>query len=370
MAGTGLDVTATRRAIVIDVRMHRHAGIGTYIRNVVPRVMALRPAWEFTLLTPRGAAPDWISDNRATLVPCESDIYTVREQIELPLRTPRGVDLFWSPHYNIPVLSRAPLAVTVHDVCHLALPELYGGVVRQQYARRMFAAVRRRADEILFVSEFTQNEFESYVGAPRRHTIVHNGVDAGWRVPIGGPSPRPRPYLLCVGNTKPHKNLGALLQAFESLLGTIEHDLVVVGNQSKQRTIDDDALRNAARLGGRVHLVRDADDAALKRYVMHATAVVLPSLYEGFGLPALEAMAAGTPCIVSAIGSFAEVCGPTAMYFNPRDPKDIATQILCLLDDKALSAALATRGRTRSETFTWERTAERTVEALDRAASR
>src|SRR5262249_18859815 len=156
--------------VVIDVRMFRHAGIGTYIRNVVPRVMATRPSWRFTLLAAPRALPDWQANGRTAVTTCANDIYTVREQLEIPFRTPRRADLFWCPHYNVPVLSRLPLVVTVHDVCHLAMTELYGGAARSAYAKFMFGTVRRRASEILFDSEFTRTEFFRHVAYPRTPT--------------------------------------------------------------------------------------------------------------------------------------------------------------------------------------------------------
>ena len=353
-------------AVAIDVRMLRHAGIGTYIRHVVPRVVAARPSWRFTLLAPREVPSDWVQSSHATIVACGSGIYSIREQVELPARAPRGVDLFWSPHYNVPVLSRAPLVVTVHDVCHLALPELYGAGLRQQYARSMFGTVRRRAREVIFDSDFSRDEFLRLVGAPKRATTIHLGVDRDWFAPLSGESPRFRPYILFVGSTKPHKNLGALLAAFEQIRDSVPHDLVIVGGQ-KQRTTDGGALDLASRLGDRVATVADADDDVLKRYVAHAAALVLPSLYEGFGLPPLEAMAAGCPAIVSSAASLPEVCGHAALYCDPRDPDDLARQLVRVLKDARLREQLINTGRSHAARFDWDVCARRTTEVLERA---
>lgn len=361
-------MSAAGPSVAIDVRMLRHAGIGTYIRHVVPRVVSSRPSWRFTLFAPREVPRDWIAASNASLVACDSSIYSIREQVELPVRSPRGVDLFWSPHYNVPVLSRAPLVVTVHDVCHLALPELYGAGLRQQYARSMFGAVRRRAREVIFDSDFSRDEFRRLVGEPKRATTIHLGVDRGWFAPPGPESPRGRPYVLFVGSTKPHKNLSALLAAFERIRDAVPHDLVIVGGQ-KQRTTDGGALDLAARLGERVVTVEDADDDALKRYVAHAAALVLPSLYEGFGLPPLEAMAAGCPAIVSAAASLPEVCGAAALYCDPRDPDDLARQLRRVLDDASLRAELVAAGRAHVVRFDWDVCAQKTMEVLERALS-
>lgn len=352
--------------VVIDVRMLRHAGIGTYIRNVVPRVIASRPAWHFTLLAPRGASTAFSVFTNATVVPCDSRIYSVAEQLELPMRAPSGADVFWSPHYNVPLGARARLVVTVHDVAHLALPEIHGGALRQLYARRMFAAVRRRARAIMFNSAFTEDEFARLVGATKKSTVIHLGVDESWSMPVDGPPPHARPYLLFVGSVKPHKNLLMLIRAFETLLGLIEHDLVIVGACHGQRTLDTPALALGASLGDRVRFVDGVEDAALKRYVTCATALVLPSLYEGFGLPALEAMAAGCPCIVSTAASLPEVCGDAALYCDPRDVGDIARCIYSMVTDAALRDRLVRAGRARAGQFDWNQTAARSAAVLER----
>jgi glycosyltransferase involved in cell wall biosynthesis len=348
--------------------MLRHAGIGTYIRNVVPRVVAARREWQFTLLSARRALPDWTLSDRERVQPCSSDIYSIAEQVELPLKTPRTARLFWSPHYNVPVLSRAPLVVTVHDVCHLALPDVYGGAAQGAYARYMFGTVRRRAREIVFDSDFTRAEFVRHVGEPTRSTTALLGVDRVWRAPVHSPRPHPRPYVLFVGSGKPHKNLSALIKAFEmSRTDLAGHDLLLLGSFQRQRTIDTDALSLAGTLGSRVRLIRDANDAAVRAFVAGAAALVLPSLYEGFGLPALEAMAAGCPCLVSNVASLPEVCADGALYCDPRDPSDIARQLIRLLTDADLRARLVHAGRLRADRFDWDVTAEQTAAVLDRA---
>jgi glycosyltransferase involved in cell wall biosynthesis len=354
--------------VVIDVRMLRHAGIGTYIRNVVPRVMTARPNWRFTFLAAPQALPDWQTNGRTVVTTCVSDIYTVREQLEIPFRTPRRADLFWSPHYNVPILSRLPLVVTVHDVCHLAMTELYGGAARATYAKFMFGEVRRRASEILFDSDFTRTEFIRHVGVPRSATTALLGVDAVWRSARETTRPHERPYVLFVGSAKPHKNLVALLEAFGMSRDEIpDHDLILLGSFRRQRTIDSTAIALANSLGERVRIVADPGDDAVRAYVAHAAALVLPSLYEGFGLPAVEAMAAGCPCLVSNVASLPEVCATGALYCDPANPADIARQLVRLLNDTELRATLVRAGQLRAAALDWEETARHTASALDRA---
>jgi glycosyltransferase involved in cell wall biosynthesis len=171
-----------------------------------------------------------------------------------------------------------------------------------------------------------------------------------------------------VGSAKPHKNLIALLRAFDAARDALtDHDLVLVGAFEHQRTLDAEAIALARSLGSRVRLVGDADDAAVRAFVANASALVLPSLYEGFGLPAIEAMAAGCPCLVSSAASLPEVCGDGAVYFDPNDPADIAGQLVRVLTDGELRARLVSAGRARAASFDWDDTASRTAAALDRA---
>ena len=352
--------------VVIDTRMHRHAGIGRYITNVVPRVIAQRPDWRFTLLGPETLRndPAW-RDLPVQVVHCSSGIYSVREQLELPLRTPRAVDLFWAPHYNVPIAVRAPLVVMIHDVAHLVLRDSRAWRLRRAYARRMLAAVRRRARAVLFNSEFSRREFARYVGEPRLGEAIHLGVDHGWHALARAESPQPRPYLLFVGSIKPHKNLSRLLDAFALVRDEIDMDLVIAGSWRGQRTIDEGVLHDVGSFGSRVRLLNEPTDVELATHMAHALALVLPSLYEGFGLPALEAMQLGCPCIVSQNAALPEVCGDAAAYIDPMDPRDIASQILVVARDEALRARLAEAGRARAASFDWDFTARRTAAVLE-----
>jgi len=356
--------------IAIDVRMINHSGIGTYIRNVVPRVMGRLQNWQYTMLVARGAAipAEWTSSAAIDVVECRSDIYSIAEQFELPFRQPASSDVFWSPHYNVPLMARGKLVVTVHDVGHLALSDLYGGALRQTYARSMFAGLRRRASRIMFVSDFTRREFERYVGTPPRGSaVIHNGVDSSWFETMSDKSPHPRPYVLFIGSVKPHKNLGGVLRALQLAGNAYAGDLLVVGDHVDQRTIDRDSLTLAQQLGERVRFAGRIDDEALKRYVAHADALVMPSLYEGFGLPPLEAMAAGCPCVVSTRGALPETCGDAALYCDPVNPADIARQIVRLNAEPGLRDEHIRLGRERARGFSWDACAVDTAVVLESA---
>lgn len=351
--------------------MARDSGIGTYIRHLLPLVIAARPQWRFTLLGHAAGLKElaWDRLPNVAIRDCRARIYTVSEQFELWRATPRDADLFWSPHYNIPLLHRGTLAVTVHDVFHLAMPDLVRGPLQRAYARGMFNAVQQRADVVITVSDFSRTEYRRVVGAAGPEPIVvHNGVGGAWLHDVGEGQPRAqveRPYALFVGNVKPHKNLRTLVRAFAQVVHTVPHDLVIVGRREGLRGGDGIVEREAEALGPRVRFTGEVSDAALHDYVRRATALVFPSLYEGFGLPPLEAMAAGCPTLVARSGALPEICGDAALYCDPRDASDIAGQLRTLLTDDALRATLRERGRQQAGRFTWEQSARETLAALE-----
>jgi glycosyltransferase involved in cell wall biosynthesis len=305
------------------------------------------------------------------MIPSDAPIYGIGEQLQLARRVPRDTSLMWSPHYNIPLAFSGPLVVTIHDLCHLALPHITRGAHRRAYARGMFAAVKRRAHRILCDSEFTRSEFWRLAGRPRTEPVViHLGVDESWFTIPPAESPHPRRYLLYVGNVKPHKNLATLISAFQTIASTIPHDLVIVGKQEGFITQDSRVGAAAQQLGERVRFTGPVSQQLLEQFFAHADVFVFPSFYEGFGLPPLEAMASGCPTIVSRAGSLPEVCGDAAMYFNPDDPAQLAQTLRDLLGNQEIRRCLRTRGRAQAAKFSWDRCAGRTTEVFEELLSR
>lgn len=351
--------------------MFRSSGIGTYLQNLVPRLLEAGLELRFTLLGKRADLSNcsWFTPEKAELVPCASRIYSVAEQIELPRKIPRDTALFWTPHYIIPVAYGGRLLATVHDVFHLAMPKLTGGLHKRFYARAIFSALRRKASGIICVSRFTKEEFLRHAGPTRAElTVIYNGVEPRWfQIEKNGP-PHPRPYLLFVGNIKPHKNLPRLIQAFALLKDQIPHDLVLVGQAEGFITGDANAFRAAEGLGGRVVFTGALahESPALRQYYAHASLLASPSLYESFCLPAMEALAAGCPVLVSNVAAFPEIYQDAAAYCNPYDVPDISRQLLSLLQNETLRARLREKGRQIARNFSWDKAAAETSAVIQR----
>jgi glycosyltransferase involved in cell wall biosynthesis len=261
------------------------------------------------------------------------------------------------------------MVLTIHDVNHLALPDLLGGLVRRSYARWLFQMAARRARRVLFDSEFTRQEAARLLGElAAKGTVVHLGVNGRWTHAreLAPERPVAEPYFVYVGNMKRHKNVAFLVRAFARIRDRIPHHLVLLGRTAGLRA-DPDVAREVAKSGDRVRMIGEVDDAAVLRHVAHADALVTASLYEGFGLPALEAMAAGCPCVVSRAGSLPEVCGDAAYYANPRDEGSFAAAMLEVALSAGLRDTLARAGRARAADFSWERAADATVNVLEQA---
>ena len=341
------------------------AGIGTYLAEMLPRVIARMPDVPFTVLGDESLLETLVGPRDSVqLRSWRTPIHTIREQLDAPRVVPSDTVLFWSPHFNVPLLWRGALAVTVHDVAALALPDM--SVTRRAYARLMFPAVRRRASVVLCDSGFTRREFHERVGETRRSVTCLLGVDERWFSLASADATESAPYLLFVGNVKPHKNLARLLEAFERVSPRIPHRLLLVGRLEGMRTVDRDIEARTARLGERVVLTGYAEPAQLERYVAGCHALVLPSLYEGFGLPPLEALACGKAVAVSRAGALPEVCGPEAEYFDPLDVASIATAIERVATRPPDTPAVVRRRQGWARRFDWDACADVTVAELRR----
>jgi len=333
--------------------MCRSSGIGVYLRHVV-RHLADGYQADFRLTLLGGDPVAGVAEQK----PCRSPIYSVSELLEVPVRVPTSTEVFWSPNYNAPIVSRGRLVVTVHDACHLALPELFGSRLKERYARLMFGNVKRRAARVICDSRFTASEVGRLTGLdPDKMTVIYPGLDASWRVPSALPRPIAAPYLLFVGNVKPHKNLSRLLEAFELLKDRVPHTLAIVGKREGFITPDRAVIARAERLGERVLFTGEVSEELLRAYYAHSELLVLPSLYEGFGFPPLEAMAAGIPVAASSAGSIPEVCGEAAAYFDPYSVGEMSAVIQKALEDEALRDRLREQGKRQVARYSWSDTA-------------
>lgn len=351
--------------LVIDFRMHRASGIGTYITSIVPHLLG---SYQITLLGDRAEIAKYCWANSVDVIDMRADIYGVREQLLLFWNIPY-CDYFWSPHWNCPVLPvRAKKRiVTIHDVYHLVFSGQFP-LHRRLYARWMIRLALARSDLVLTVSEFSKSEIKKYTGHRGHVEVVNCGV--GFKAGLSGTESEgdtnvDTPYIIYVGNVKPHKNLRRSLEAFNSLPARFAlYKFVIVGKMDSFITGDDEFIKKAIA-DRRVLFTGYVSERVLIEYYRNATCLLFCSIYEGFGLPPLEAQICGTPCLVSNVASMPEVCGDSVIYCDPFDSKDIAEKLTEILSDWALQEKLVNRGYINVERFSWPGSASKIKTFID-----
>jgi glycosyltransferase involved in cell wall biosynthesis len=357
------------KKLCIDLRWIDSSGVGVYIKGIMPGIVERLGEVSIVGLGDRARLEEfaWSRAANFRVVDCRAGRYSLAEQVQLPLAIPRGTDLFFSPYYTIPLLYRGRLAVTVHDMSHLVVEEIAGNAKKRLYAQTMFRALRKRASVIFTVSSFSRSELLRLTTGPREDNILptHLGISGDWYKAAQMPAVRSRPYFVYVGNIKPYKNLRRLVEAFLKIRNRVPQDLVIVGQSEGLITGESAEFFERVRgAGERIQLAGSVSQDELLSLVGHAHALVMPSLYEGFGLPPIEAMAAGVPAGVARAASLPEVCGDAALYFNPLEIDDIAAKLIMIGSDDALCRQLKEKGLERSRLYTWDSCATATAEAL------
>jgi len=358
--------------IAIDARKWRDYGIGTYVRNLVRHLARLDHETTYFLFCARQDA-SVLRDLAANFVPVVDDSvgYRLKEHFSIPLKLRRlGVELFHTPHYVLPLLCPTRAVVTIHDCIHLLFPQYLPNRAALRYSEFMMRSAIRRSAVVLTVSEASRADILRFFpeADAERVQVVPNAIDpAILDDPGEDEQERVREryqvrgrFILYAGNIKPHKNLDRLISAFALLRQQGETDLklIIIGDEvsrhgSLRRTMEAAGLRQEVRFFG---FVPDRTLAVLYRM---ASVFAFPSLYEGFGLPPLEAMACGAPVVTSRLSSLPEVVGDAAVLVDPYSVEDIARGLARVLSDTELRAELVARGRIRAQAFSWEQSVEK-----------
>jgi glycosyltransferase involved in cell wall biosynthesis len=279
--------------------------------------------------------------------------------LSLHLRRARPA-LFFSPGYNPPVGNPCPFAFCVHDLNHLYVTENSSALKRAYYEYIVRPAIHR-ARILITGSEFSKSQICEWSRADTGRVVaVGYGVSDAFVSDGPRHSEAARPYFLCVGNHKVHKNLVRTVQAFASAYKRSDHMLLFSGTQSQTMQSE------IARLGiaDQVKFFGGIDDARLAELYRGATALVFVSLYEGFGLPIIESMACGTPVLTSTATAMPEVAGQAALLADPLDVQAIADGMRRLADDEQLRRSLRELGFHRSAAYTWQKTSWKVDQAL------
>lgn len=365
--------------IGIDAHMvgHGETGNETYIVGLVAGLGQVDQSNEYRIvLEDRSVAASLSLRSNFIPVTIRPRNAFVRVPVSMPWQAARErLDLLHVT-YVAPPLLRCPVVVTVHDVSYKMFPEAFSPRDRAMLSL-MVPISMRKARRVITVSESSKRDIIKFYGVSEEKLRVTHAAPG----PLFGPGAgdgqshavvdryaQGRRYILAVGNLQPRKNLKRLIEAYALLVGTgaIEHDLLLVGKPQWRAT---DLLETVRRLGveSRVRFTGYVPDDVLPALYRGADLFVYASLYEGFGLPILEAMACGTPVVTSNTSSMPEVAADAAQLVDPYSVEQIAGAIVSVVSDQELARSLRQRGLARAAQFSWVKTARETLDVYQEA---
>ncbi len=359
--------------------MWGHPGIGRYIRELSREIVSLAPEFRFSFLGESERIKDFFRSsnllNEPVYTPASSKVYSLAEQWEI-LKKASNLDLLHSPHFNIPVFYRKKMVVTVHDLIYLHEPTASRFKFGKIYVNELLKQIAKKASLVITVSEYTKKDLlehfprfsaERIVAIPEAPSAIfakmpdHLLQDAKKRFGLS------KPFILFVGTLKPHKNIPTLINAVKILRDSkgIEHDLVLVGRKDQRNKEVLEMIHDNVF----VKYLGEPSDKDLVSIYNLADVFVLPSFYEGFGLPALEAMACGTPVIVSNRCSLPEIVGSAGAIFDAGQVDALVGVLYNILFSQELRKNMSNIGLEQAGRFSWRKTAEETVKIYERAMS-
>jgi alpha-1,3-rhamnosyl/mannosyltransferase len=366
------------RRYILDARTatDHFPGIGRYVSNLSRALVPLlEPSEELLLLVAEGVQSRWPLPGRkqgVRRIRVTASPFSLQQQWQLPaLLKEHRASVYHSPYYLMPYCVPAPTVLTIHDL----IPELFPEYVSVQ-ARLLFRLTTRlalqAAGHLITVSDTTKGDLLSRYAVPEEQvTTIHSAPDSTLQPAsqrevddLRARLALPERYVLYLGINKPHKNLARLLEAWHIVCQQLSEEapgtLVIAGAwDSRYEQIRDLSEQDAGVAP--VRFLGPVDEADLAALYSGATLFVFPSLYEGFGLPVLEAMACGTAVVCARRSSLPEIAGDAAFFFNPEDVQEMADALWRVLNDARLRGSLQQRARQRAAAFSWEATARKTL---------
>jgi len=383
MARIGIDYTAAAR---------QRAGIGRYTRELVTALLTLESLHQYIVFAATGGleTESWKLETgrlrassrvRFRTLPLSDDWLARlwhRLRLPIPVETITGsLDVFYSPDFVLPPTRRATRTLlTVHDLSFLHCPGAFVPALLR-YLERVVPRSISRADLVLADSARTRSDIVSLLGVPPgKVQVLYSGVHPRFQPePESGEGERlrtrygigDRPYVLSVGTLQPRKNYVRLIQTFAQLANLQTCDLadlqlVIAGGRG---WLYQEIFTEAEKHGDCVHILGFVDEADLPALYRNAALFAFPSLYEGFGLPVLEAMACGVPVVCSDASSLPEVAGDAALLVDPLDTDGLADAMARALEDADLRREMIVRGLAQASRFTWEQAARQLLTTFD-----
>jgi glycosyltransferase involved in cell wall biosynthesis len=354
-------------------------GIGRYTRNLLHHIGDPLAPDQLVVFTLKGQRAENGYRGKRVVSPLPDGHEMARlvwEQTFVPLDVKRlGIDVYHSPNHVLPMALPCKSVVTVHDLSFL--DRRLFNTRRFLYLNLMTRPSIWKADRIICISEHTKRNLEEKFPSVRQKTrLVYQGLDPRFETPPSRESIAEfkarlglGPYVLYVGAIEPRKNLVRLIHAFETAVreANVPHDLALCGPEGWRFAPVMEAWRQSP-LKDRIRFMDYVPESDIQLWYGAADVLAYPSLAEGFGLPALEAMACGTPVVTSNVSALPELVGDAAITVSPESVRQIADGLIRVLTDKALASEMSERGLERSRLFRWEKAAAETVAVYREAA--
>ena len=370
--------------IGIDARMLGNTGIGRYLRNLLIELAKLDQQNEYVLLMQPNTPPVEQENFIAAYLPVYTPIYSPAEQYRFPLEIrKRRVELMHYPNFNLPLISCCPYVVTIHDLIYYLHPDECPSKLAHYYASFMMKHAIKHAKMVITDSQHSQDDLTRYFQvSPEKIRVIPIGADEQcFRCASGDAQTLPihrerlyerygilNRYILYVGKHHLYKNIATLIRAFMTHPTVYEQTQLVIAGKRDPRRKELYELAERSDPGGRIIFTDFVPDDRLFDLYRGAALFVFPSLYEGFGLPPLEAMACGVPVICSNAASLPEVVGDAAILVNPTNAHEMADAMQAVLTDSALYQSLQAKGRAQAQRFSWERAARQLLDVYTQSA--
>ncbi len=353
----------------------RKSGISSYLESLLGGLAGLEAGHSFVLYTNRALPSDRVPSGpfEEAVVTLPLPRFALWFQLGLPARMRRdGIDVFLGAFHRLPLLSTVPSALVVYDLSGLLLRRMHSWHVISRDA--LMPLYVRRARRLMAISGFTGREItdrfpkaeEKLDVLPPPAPDIRPTTDPAELRRVRRRLNLPDRYILFLGTLEPRKNLPRLVRAYASVAHRLKQDLVLAGGSGWRRSELERVLKDESLLG-RIHLTGFVDDSDLPALLTMADLLAYPALYEGFGLPVVEAMACGTPVLTSSISSLPEAAGGAAMLADPNRVEDLAEALLELGLHRRLRDDLSRRGLERVASLSWIGTASAVMESCRRA---
>jgi len=356
-------------------------GVGIYALNLVSQIYRLdQENTYYMLVQDDESALNFIDDKRFTVIKAKSKIFRkfafrfILEQIYIPYLVLRHkIDMVHSLHYSFPLFAPAKKAVTVHDLTFYKSARSHQFIKRYYFGGFLYL-VAIFADRIIVDSNSTSNDFlQKFKVNQKKITVAHLGKDASFRPGLDQDKIEEvktkygikKDYFLYLGTIEPRKNIRRLILAFNRFLKENSSYQLVIAGKKGWGYEEVFVLADDLHLEGSVNFIGFIDEKDKPYLISGAKIFIYPSLYEGFGIPVLEAMSCGIPTITSNVSSLAEISGGAALLINPLDENELYLNMKKILDDPVLYNDLKQNSIQRAKKFSWEITAAKTMEVYN-----